>query len=163
MYICLHVKYRLFLSKFSGQIFEKYPKIRFHENPSSGSRFVPCGRTDTTKQWSLFAILRTHLKIVENLAVVQLVKFSTLYRNLFKGARRCLQLPWIKSSLHPTHFVCPPILLLSFPVLIYRGSFRSAIVDPRTQYPRRFHGVVLSGVMHNVTYFYIKGSLFNSL
>jgi hypothetical protein len=30
---------------FSRQIFEKYSNIRFHENPSSGSR-VPCGRTD---------------------------------------------------------------------------------------------------------------------
>jgi len=28
------------------QIFEKSPNIKFHENPSSGSRVVPCGRTD---------------------------------------------------------------------------------------------------------------------
>jgi hypothetical protein len=26
--------------------FEKYSNIKFHENPSSGSRVVPCGRTD---------------------------------------------------------------------------------------------------------------------
>jgi len=31
--------------EFSRQIFEKYPNIKFHKNPSSGSR-VPCGRTD---------------------------------------------------------------------------------------------------------------------
>jgi len=30
----------------SRQIFEKYPNIKFHENPSNGSRVVPCGRTD---------------------------------------------------------------------------------------------------------------------
>jgi hypothetical protein len=30
--------------EFSRRIFEKYTK--FHENPSSGSRVVPCGRTD---------------------------------------------------------------------------------------------------------------------
>jgi hypothetical protein len=30
--------------EFSRQIFEKYSK--FHENPSTGSRVVPCGRTD---------------------------------------------------------------------------------------------------------------------
>jgi len=30
----------------SGQIFDKYPNIKFRENPSSWSRFVPCGRTD---------------------------------------------------------------------------------------------------------------------
>ena len=29
--------------------FEKYSNIKFHENPSSGSRAVPCGRTDMTK------------------------------------------------------------------------------------------------------------------
>ena len=28
------------------QIFEKYPKIIFHENPCGGSRTVPCGRMD---------------------------------------------------------------------------------------------------------------------
>jgi hypothetical protein len=33
--------------EFSRQIFEKYSHIKFHENPSSGSRVVPCGRTGT--------------------------------------------------------------------------------------------------------------------
>ena len=51
MYVGLHVKYPLFLSDFndtelSRQIFEKFPSIKFNENPSSGSRVVPCGRTD---------------------------------------------------------------------------------------------------------------------
>jgi len=32
--------------EFSRQIFEKYSNIRFHENPSEGSRVIPCGRTD---------------------------------------------------------------------------------------------------------------------
>ena len=40
--------------EFSRQIFEKSSNIKFHENPPSGSRFVPCGqtqdgRTDMTK------------------------------------------------------------------------------------------------------------------
>jgi hypothetical protein len=30
--------------EFSGQIFEKYSNIKFHENSSSGSRVVPCRR-----------------------------------------------------------------------------------------------------------------------
>ena len=38
---------------FSQQVFEKYSKIKFHENPFSGSRVAPRGqtdgRTDTTK------------------------------------------------------------------------------------------------------------------
>ena len=35
--------------EFSRQIFEKVSNIKFHQNPSSGSRVVPCGRTDMTK------------------------------------------------------------------------------------------------------------------
>ena len=31
---------------FSLQIFEKFSNTKFHENPSSSSRVVPCGRTD---------------------------------------------------------------------------------------------------------------------
>ena len=47
MYIGLHVKYLFFLSDFNEiWIFEKYSNIRLHENLSSGSRTVPCGRTD---------------------------------------------------------------------------------------------------------------------
>ena len=50
MYIGLHVKYPLLLSdfneaEFSRQIFGKYKHIKFHENPPSWSRVVPCGRT----------------------------------------------------------------------------------------------------------------------
>jgi len=40
--------------------------IKFHENPSSGSRVVPCERMDrrtvVTKLMSLFAILRMLIK-----------------------------------------------------------------------------------------------------
>jgi len=32
--------------EFSKQIFEKYSNVKFHENTSSGSRVVSCGRTD---------------------------------------------------------------------------------------------------------------------
>ena len=51
MYIGLHVQYRylcqiLLELEFSRQIFEKYSNDKFHENPSSGSRVVRCGRTD---------------------------------------------------------------------------------------------------------------------
>ena len=31
---------------YSRQIFEKYSNIKFHENPSSGSRVIPCGLAD---------------------------------------------------------------------------------------------------------------------
>jgi len=32
--------------EFSGKIFGESSNIKFHENPSSASRVVPCGRTD---------------------------------------------------------------------------------------------------------------------
>jgi hypothetical protein len=35
--------------EFSRRIFEKSTNTKFHENPSSGSRVVPCGRKDMTK------------------------------------------------------------------------------------------------------------------
>jgi hypothetical protein len=57
--------------EFSQQIFEAYLNIKFHENPSSGSRVFHAdgqadGRkdeqTDMTKLKLLFAILRARLK-----------------------------------------------------------------------------------------------------
>ena len=44
------------------QSFGKYSHIKFHENPSGGSRTVPCGRMNIMKL-SLFAISQTCLKI----------------------------------------------------------------------------------------------------
>jgi hypothetical protein len=35
--------------EFSRHIFEKVSNIKFHQNPSSGSRVVPHGETDMTK------------------------------------------------------------------------------------------------------------------
>ena len=54
MHTRLHVKYPLFLSNFNGisssqQTLGKGLNIRFNQNPSSGSRVVPYGRTDTKK------------------------------------------------------------------------------------------------------------------
>jgi len=54
VYIVLHVKCSLFSSYFkeieiSRHTVEKYWNIKSRENPSSGSRDVPCGQTDMTK------------------------------------------------------------------------------------------------------------------
>jgi hypothetical protein len=35
--------------EYSRQPFDKSTNIKFHKNPSNGSRVVPCGRADTTK------------------------------------------------------------------------------------------------------------------
>ena len=52
MYIVLPVKYPLFLSDLNGTLIfsidfrKKYSNIEYRENPFSGSRVVPFGRTD---------------------------------------------------------------------------------------------------------------------
>jgi hypothetical protein len=45
--------------EFSRQIFAKYSNIKFHENPSIGSRVVPCRRIDTrTDMMKLYVYVR---------------------------------------------------------------------------------------------------------
>jgi len=51
MYIGLREKYPLFCEiliriKLYRYIFEKYSNVKFHGNPSNGSRVVPCRRRD---------------------------------------------------------------------------------------------------------------------
>jgi hypothetical protein len=40
--------------EFFRKICEKYSKTKFHENRSSGSRVVPCGRTDILDEAVIF-------------------------------------------------------------------------------------------------------------
>jgi hypothetical protein len=53
--------------EFSRELFEKYPNTKFHENPSSSSRVVPCGRAHRQRHdeaYSRFSqILETDLTI----------------------------------------------------------------------------------------------------
>jgi len=76
MHLGIYVKYPLFVSiltypEYSLQIFEKYSNIKFHENSSSGSRVVPCGRKDgqtdrhVKAKYSLFAMMQTRLITVK--------------------------------------------------------------------------------------------------
>ena len=44
--------------EFSRHIFEKYSNIKFHENPSSASRVVPCGRTDRQVMTKVIVVFR---------------------------------------------------------------------------------------------------------
>ena len=67
--INLHSCQILMKLNFSLQIFEKPSNIKFHENPFSGSRVVPCGQTNgradrqtRRSQYSLFAVLRARLE-----------------------------------------------------------------------------------------------------
>jgi hypothetical protein len=64
MYIGIQEKYRLFFSDFNetgifSTDFGKYLNTKFHENPSSGNRVLPCGRRDgqTGKQAGLTKLI----------------------------------------------------------------------------------------------------------
>ena len=49
--------------EFSQQIFEKYSNIKFNENPYSGKRVVPCGRTNgRTEMTALIVVFRNFAK-----------------------------------------------------------------------------------------------------
>jgi hypothetical protein len=59
--------------EFSRQIFEKLSNIKFHEDPSNGSRVTPWGQSDGWRDMTkLFAILRTRLKIFQTKVVEKL-------------------------------------------------------------------------------------------
>jgi len=59
--------YQIFMQRESSpQISDKDSNTKFHKNPFSGSRVVPCGMTGRQAWWrqkTLFAILRTRLKM----------------------------------------------------------------------------------------------------
>jgi hypothetical protein len=67
MYTGLHVKFPLFFSHINQTLnvftdSRKSLSIKFHKNPSSGSRVASSGRTDMTKPIVVFAILRMRLQ-----------------------------------------------------------------------------------------------------
>jgi hypothetical protein len=62
--------------EFSRQSFEKYSNTKFHETPSSGSRVVPCRRTDRQDELIVaFHSLRTRIKTHK--------KYKKLYSHLY--------------------------------------------------------------------------------
>jgi hypothetical protein len=64
MHVGLHYSCKILMKLFSPQIFEKYSIIKFHENPSSGSSVVPCGRTNRR------TILQVCLNNIQNMLLL---------------------------------------------------------------------------------------------
>ena len=123
MYISLHVKCPLFLSNFinvdiSRQMFEKSSNIKFHENPSSGSRVVPCGRKDThdeANRFSQFCEKRLKMSAVQHVyelgCCARYRQQETLYNDKLHAV-----LPWEKfcpDMFKPRGKVCPRDVLKS--------------------------------------------------
>jgi hypothetical protein len=75
MYVGHHVKYLLFLSDLNGAwiTLTNFLKIlKFHENPSSGSRVVPCWRTDgQTDMTKLIVTFRSCANVPKNAKLSQ--------------------------------------------------------------------------------------------
>jgi len=73
MHIGLHVKCPLFLPDYNGttvsrHIFEKYSNLKYHENPSCGSRVVLCERKDRqTDVTELIVIIQNFGNAAKNL------------------------------------------------------------------------------------------------
>ena len=65
--------------KMFRQILEKYSNTEFHENPSSGGRADPCGRTDKHDEANtrLFEILRKRLITNRTVTDLYLLLVST--------------------------------------------------------------------------------------
>ena len=53
---CRHSCRILIKLEFSPQILEKYSNIKFHENPSSGSRVVPLGRANGRTDMTMLTV-----------------------------------------------------------------------------------------------------------
>jgi len=66
---------------------KKYSKIKFHENPTSGSRIVSCGQTDMTNRIVAFRIYSTAPKncytyILDYFYVMSLLSYTVLRLHL---------------------------------------------------------------------------------
>jgi hypothetical protein len=114
MHIDLHVKYPLFCQiimklEFSPQIFAKYSSIKFHNNPSSGSRAVPLGHRDMTVAFRNFGnapkkTLNLRIKTRSSYKTTNKKHTAANNNNVSWNPwfpSRCQSL-WLKSS-HPAH------------------------------------------------------------
>jgi hypothetical protein len=72
----------------SRHIFQKYSNIKFHENPFSGSRVVPCGWTD---------------------GQADMTKLTVVSRNFANAPKRYFTNETVVSSLHVTPSKVIPI------------------------------------------------------
>jgi hypothetical protein len=87
---CVHNSWQILMKpEYSGQICEKYSNIKFHENSSSGSWVVSCGRTDRqtdrqTDMTKLIVAFRNFANPSKNSLTELIVKKE-------KGQKRCTE------------------------------------------------------------------------
>jgi len=64
--------------EFFREIFEKYSNMKFHENPSSGSRVFPCGRTDRETDMTIFFYIIHTVVLIQ---YIYLLEISVQHNN----------------------------------------------------------------------------------
>ena len=103
--------------EFSQQIFEKYLHTKFHQNTSSGSRVVPCGRTDrqmdTTKISHRFSHFceRDRKRTSAGITVKPTKRNSKMFNNSVLGR----------------HSVVPNAPLSKYAILVCRQACQSSL------------------------------------
>jgi len=70
--------------EFSEYIFEKYSNIEFHKNLSSGSRVVPCEKTDMTEANSFSQFLELFSRHVSWSKLLFMSKLKTVEESVFE-------------------------------------------------------------------------------
>jgi len=83
--------------QFSQQIFEKYSNVKFHESPSSESRFVSCGRTErydevNSRYRNFVNVVKTertvNKKMIENITITNSAMRSSSKSECYKCQRK---------------------------------------------------------------------------
>jgi len=83
MYIGPHINCASFFAVFNDtlilSIFEKYSFVKFHENPSSLSRFVLYGRTETDRQTDMIDMTKLTVAF-HTTSKIQFTKLDTMQK-----------------------------------------------------------------------------------
>jgi hypothetical protein len=105
--------------EFSRQIFEKYSNIKFGENPSNGSRVVPCGRKDrhdeANSRFSQFcerALKAAILHVPLPLQAINTTRLTSSKSKKYRSAQSML-------SLNPGYF---SLVLIDLPAGLQKSS-----------------------------------------
>ena len=110
--------------EFSRQIFEKVSNIKFHQNPSSMSRTVPCRQTDRQTDMKLIVAFRTFSNAPKNTAgVVQSLRAGPPQSNS-QQKHTLLSSHHILTRMRPTRFTTQRV----------SGAFSPCVKRPRRKW-----------------------------